>query len=169
MHYIWSYCCNISLKNIPKNNSEESRAGQSIEIRIYAHQDCNGFLSLMLLVKKTPSSVSKVTSVAFRANQQGFNDIFFFVLQLSRVQVNPTSLCKHYAADAGLHPAKPPAEVRQQGTDDNEGFFFCSQQKILHTHLHISASVFRYVHVYLYRSHKIICFLHMLVLNMFSQ
>lgn len=34
----------------------------------------NSFIFSMLLTKKIPSAVSKVTSAPFRANQQGFNE-----------------------------------------------------------------------------------------------
>lgn len=122
MHYIWSYRCNISLKNIPKNNSEESRAGQSVEIRIHAHQDCNGFISLMLLVKKTPSSVSKVTSVTFRANQQGFNEkpLSCNCLGFKSTQPLCVSIMPRVQASTQLNLLLK----SEQGTDGNEGFFF---------------------------------------------
>lgn len=120
----------------------------------------------MLLVQKTPSSVSKVTSVIFRANQEGFNEkplscncLGFKSIQPLYVSVMPltqdsTQLNHLLKSNNKIQMAKKKS--------------FSSQQNMVHTHLHISASAFRYVHIYLYISHKITWFLHVLVFNMFS-
>lgn len=99
----------------------------------------------MLLVEKT-SAVSKVTSVIFRANQQGFNEKTF-VLLVTQVQVNPTSPCKPYASGVKVHPNK--SEVRQQDIDVNKDIFFFRANNFTHTYLRVSASSLRYVHIYL--------------------
>lgn len=58
-------------QKITQKRVEQSKVLTSVYIYT---SGLNSFVFSMLLMKKTPSAVSKVTSATFRANQQGFNE-----------------------------------------------------------------------------------------------